>query len=122
MRSPGRPLKAQGKGVWEISRAVGRDASTISRELRRNAATRGGRMDYRAVNAQWHAKRRSRRPKVAKLAASDRLRDYVQERLAGAINDAGGRPIPGPNATATWTSSSRTRRRPNASRGRNSIW
>lgn len=49
MRSPGRPLKAQGKGGWEISRAVGRDASTISRELRRNAATRGGRMDYRAV-------------------------------------------------------------------------
>lgn len=90
-------LKAQGKGVREISRAVGRDASTISRELRRNAATRGGRMDYHAVNAQWHAERRSRRPKVAKLAANDRLRDYVQERLAGAITDAGGRPIPGPN-------------------------
>jgi IS30 family transposase len=90
-------LKAQGKGVREISRAVGRDASTISRELRRNAATRCGRIDYRAVNAQWHAERRGRRPKVAKLAANERLRDYVQERLAGAITDDQGRPIPGPN-------------------------
>jgi IS30 family transposase len=89
-------LKAQGKGVREISRAVGRDASTISRELRRNAATRGGRMDYRAVNAQWHAERRGRRPKIAKLAANQRLRDYVQDRLAGAITDGEGRPIPGP--------------------------
>jgi hypothetical protein len=38
-----------------------------------------------------------RRPKVARLAANDRLRGYVQERLAGAITDADGRPIPGPN-------------------------
>jgi IS30 family transposase len=90
-------LKAQGKGVREISRAVGRDASTISRELRRNAATRGGRVEYRAVNAQWHAERRGRRPKIAKLAADERLRDYVQERLAGAVTDCDGRPIPGPN-------------------------
>lgn len=36
-------LKAQNKGVREIARAVGRDPATISRELRRNAATRGGR-------------------------------------------------------------------------------
>ena len=35
-------LKAQGAGVRQIAHATGRDASTISRELRRNAATRGG--------------------------------------------------------------------------------
>jgi transposase len=35
-------LKAQDCGVREIARRVGRSASTISRELRRNAATRGG--------------------------------------------------------------------------------
>ncbi len=32
-------LKAQGNGVRQIARAVGRDPSTIPRELRRNAAT-----------------------------------------------------------------------------------
>jgi hypothetical protein len=35
-------LKAGGCGVREIARRIGRSASTISRELRRNAATRGG--------------------------------------------------------------------------------
>lgn len=41
-------LKAQGKGVREIARAIGRDAGTVSRELRRNAATRSGKQVYRA--------------------------------------------------------------------------
>ena len=34
--------RARGLGVREIARRAGRAASTISRELRRNAATRGG--------------------------------------------------------------------------------
>jgi IS30 family transposase len=34
-------LKAQGLGVRAIARELNRDAGTISRELRRNAATRG---------------------------------------------------------------------------------
>src|ERR687890_18302 len=50
-------LRAQGVGVREIARRLGRDPSTISRELRRNAATRGGRLEYRATTAQWHADR-----------------------------------------------------------------
>ena len=33
-------LKAQDVGVREIARQIGRDPSTVSRELRRNAATR----------------------------------------------------------------------------------
>jgi IS30 family transposase len=90
-------LKAQRKGVREIARTLGRDASTISRELRRNAATRGGRLDYRASVAQWHAERRACRPKDAKLATNRQLRDYVEERLAGTIRDGDGRPIPGPS-------------------------
>ena len=76
-------LHAQGAGVREIARRLGRSPSTISRELRRNAATRSGGLEYRATTAQWHAERRRRRPKVAKLAANDRLRRYVQDRLAG---------------------------------------
>jgi IS30 family transposase len=89
-------LRAQGTGVRQIARQLGRDPSTISRELRRNAATRGGRLDYRATTAQWHADRRARRPKVAKLAANDTLRQYVQNRLAGVIATPDGTPVPGP--------------------------
>jgi IS30 family transposase len=101
--------RARGCGVREVARLTGRSPSTISRELRRNAATRGGRLDYRASNAQWHADRRARRPKVAKLAASDRLRSYVQERLAGEIQRPDGTSAFGP--TAPWTGKRKGRRR-----------
>jgi IS30 family transposase len=66
-------LCAQDVGVRETARRLGRSPSTISRELRRNPATRGGRLEYRATTAQWHADRRAERPKVAKLAANQRL-------------------------------------------------
>ena len=89
-------LCAQEVGVRETARRLGRSPSTISRELRRNAATRGGRLEYRATTAQWHADRRAERPKVAKLAANQRLRDYVQQRLAGAIRRPDGTPVSGP--------------------------
>jgi IS30 family transposase len=89
-------LKAQDCGVREIARRVGRSASTISRELRRNAATRGGRLDYRASTAQWHADRRAGRPKLAKLAGHDALRQYVQDRLAGRVTAPDGAAVPGP--------------------------
>ena len=90
-------LKARDCGVREIARRLTRHPSTISRELRRNAATRCGKLEYRASTAQWKAERAARRPKVARLAANDRLGAYVQDRLAGAITDADSRPIPGPN-------------------------
>lgn len=89
-------LRAQGCGVREIARQLSRAPSTISRELRRNAATRGGNLEYRATAAQWHSDRRSQRPKVAKLAANARLRRYVEERLGGVIGSRDGRPVPGP--------------------------
>jgi IS30 family transposase len=50
-------LHAQEHGVRQIARRLGRSPATISRELRRNAATRGGRLDYRTSVAQWHADR-----------------------------------------------------------------
>jgi IS30 family transposase len=89
-------LHARDCGVREIARQLGRSPSTISRELRRNAATRGGRLEYRATTAQWHADRRARRPKTAKLAANDTLRNYVQDRLAGVITTADGAAVLGP--------------------------
>src|SRR5690348_1419156 len=73
-----------------------RAASTISRELRRNAATRGGGLAYRATTAQWHAERSARRPKQAKLALNAALRTYVEERLGGAVIAPSGAAVPGP--------------------------
>ena len=70
-------LKARGDGVRDIARITGRAPSTISRELRRNAATRSGGLAYRATTAQWHAERRSRRAKVSKIAADPGLKTYV---------------------------------------------
>ena len=58
-------LRAQGHGVRECARHLGRSPSTVSRELRRNAATRSGALDYTASTAQWHADRAALRPKVA---------------------------------------------------------
>jgi IS30 family transposase len=95
-------LKAQGAGVRRIAQALGRDPSTISRELRRNAATRGGRLDYRASVAQWKADVVAQRPKAAKLASNPRLRRYVQDRLSGEVRRPDGSVVSGP-ATGTWT-------------------
>jgi len=89
-------LRARGCGVREIARRLDRSPSTISRELRRNAATRSGNLEYRATTAQWHADQRAKRPKVAKLAANDELRRYVQDRLGGVIAGPDGRTVPGP--------------------------
>jgi IS30 family transposase len=86
-------LHAQKVSVREIGRRTERASSTISRELRRNAATRSGGFEYRASTAQWHAERKSKRPKVAKLAANEALRQYVQERLAGTIDIRRGRTV-----------------------------
>ena len=94
-------LKAQGVGVREIARRLGRAPSTISRELRRNAATRGGKLEYRASVAQWKADLMARRPKTAKLATNVQLREYVQERLSGQVRRPNGTAVPGP-ATAPW--------------------
>lgn len=93
-------LRAQEHGVREIARRIGRDPSTVSRELRRNAATRSGTLRYRASTAHWHATRRAARPKPAKLAVNERLREYVQERLSGNIRRPDGTPATSP--TVRW--------------------
>jgi IS30 family transposase len=93
-------LRAQKLGVREIARKLGRSPSTITRELRRNAATRSGSLTYRASTAQWHADRRARRPKPAKLTVNPQLRRYVQDRLAGVVEHPGGAAVSGPAVTA----------------------
>ena len=93
-------LRATGQGVRAIARATGRDPGTISRELRRNAATRGGKVEYRATVAQWKAQEAAKRPKTAKLVTDPRLRDYVQDRLAGSVTRPDGTAVKGPDTPA----------------------
>jgi len=109
-------LRARSAGVREIARRLGRCPSTICRELRRNAATRGGKLEYRASMAQWKAELMARRPKTAKLAANEGLRDYVQERLAGHVRRPDGT-VAGPEA-GPWKGRNKPRRRTVGGRGR----
>jgi IS30 family transposase len=102
-------LRAEGKGVREIARAIGRSPSTISRELRRNAATRGGKLEYRASVAQWKAELMAARPKTARLAADQALREYVAERLAGQVRRPDGTAAAGPEVKA-WKGRNKPRR------------
>ena len=89
-------LRAQGCTIREMGRRIQRAASTVSRELRRNAATRSGGMTYRATTAQWHAERSACRPKQAKLMWNKALHSYVQDRLSGIIMTPNGVPVAGP--------------------------
>jgi IS30 family transposase len=61
----------------QIARRLGRPVSTVSREIRRNSV----RGTYRAHLAQREAQGRARRPKPAKLAVNDELREWVQQKL-----------------------------------------
>jgi IS30 family transposase len=73
----------------------------VSREVRRNPATRTGQLDYRASVAQWKAEQAARRPRPAKLAENAKLREYVQDRLSGQVRGPDGRSVAGP-ATEPW--------------------
>src|SRR4051794_29292233 len=69
-------LKAEGLSLRAIARALGRAASTVSRELRRNALPKGG---YLPVHAEGCHLARRQRPAV--LERDERLGRFVRERL-----------------------------------------
>ena len=68
---------AAGLGINEIARRLGRDGSTVSREIRRN----GGPERYRAAEADERAWERACRPQKCVLARRPRLCDWVAEHL-----------------------------------------
>lgn len=69
---------AAGDSLRQIARRVGRNPSTISREVARH----GGRDCYRASVADRGAWNNARRPKLCKLAAVPELRELVAAKLA----------------------------------------
>src|SRR3954451_11714475 len=69
-------LKAEGVGPRAVARALGRAASTISRELRRNALPKGG---YLPAHAEGCYRERRQRPAV--LERDERLLRSGCERL-----------------------------------------
>jgi IS30 family transposase len=99
--------------VRQIARTIGRDPSTISRELRRNAATRSGQLEYRASVAQWKTELVAKRPKTAKMVANPALRTYVQERLSGRISRPDGSVVAGPRPPR-WTGNNKPHRKDRA--------
>jgi IS30 family transposase len=66
-----------GLSIREMARRLGRAASTVSREIRRN----GGKQAYRAAQADELAWRRARRPQRCLLARRARLKKWVAEHL-----------------------------------------
>src|SRR4051794_41926039 len=69
-------LKAEGLSLRAIARQLGRAASTVSRELRRNALPEGG---YLPVHAEGCYLERRQRPAV--LERDAKLGRFVRERL-----------------------------------------
>lgn len=69
---------AVGRSAMETARELGRDPSTVRREIARH----GGATKYSAVTADRRACRSRRRPKQSRLEANPALAGYVAERLA----------------------------------------
>ncbi|MBK9156841.1 MAG: IS30 family transposase [Propionibacteriaceae bacterium] len=71
-------LRKQGHTLRQIAALLGRNASTISRELRRNVDGQGR---YRPVHADRLAQARTARPRPRRLVTDRILREVVVDRL-----------------------------------------
>jgi IS30 family transposase len=72
-------LREAGASIREVARRLGVHASTVSRELSRNADPRSGR--YQPERAERLAWERQRRPKASKIGADPVLQAQVQQLL-----------------------------------------
>lgn len=77
-------MRRDGKGVREIARALGRDKSTVSRELSRNACAAGtARPYYRASTAQSRYERRRRACRRRRLLDDPAIFCLVRDKFLG---------------------------------------
>jgi IS30 family transposase len=70
-----------GDSIRQIAAGLGRSASTVSGEIKRNLCSNRVKSRYKATVADQLARQRAARPKTAKLAADQKLREYVQDKL-----------------------------------------
>ena len=70
-------LRVQGYSMQEVARRLGRVASTISRELRRNAATRSGGLGVSCDDSAMARRARCSPPKAAKLSGATRVKNRM---------------------------------------------
>ena len=77
-------LKAEGLSLRAIARALGRAASTVSRELRRNALPRGGYLPVHAEGCYRERRQRPGRPGARRAARPVRARAPAGRLDAGA--------------------------------------
>src|ERR687890_2412 len=80
-------LKAEGLSLRAIAARLGRAASTVSRELRRNALPRGGYLPVHAEGCYLERRQRSaileRDAKLARFVRERLLEGWTPERIAG---------------------------------------
>ena len=103
-------LRARAHGVREIARRLRRSPSTISRELRRNAATRGGRSAVPGHRGPVARGPPGATPQGREARRHAPLRRYVQDRLAGMVTAPDGRRVAGP--AVRWGGRRHGRRQP----------
>ena len=68
---------SRGVATRRSARSLGRAASTVSREIRRN----GGGSVYRATEAEERSWGRARRPRRCRLSSSPKLQQLVEDQL-----------------------------------------
>src|SRR5215208_358623 len=82
-------LKAEGLSLRAIARRLGRAASTVSRELRRNALPKGGYLPVHAEGCYRERRQRlailERDAKLARFVRERRLEGWTPEQIAGRL-------------------------------------
>src|SRR5689334_4018371 len=80
-------LKAEGHSLRAVARALGRAASTVSRELRRNALPKGGCLPVHAEGCYLERRQRpavlERDAKLGRFVRDRLLEGWTPERIAG---------------------------------------
>jgi IS30 family transposase len=82
-------LRADGRSIRQIATALGRAASSVSREVKRNCGANG---DYKAVQAddkrwarRWRGSRLVRQPALFELVMSKLVMGWSPEQIAGRL-------------------------------------
>ncbi|MDV7395242.1 helix-turn-helix domain-containing protein, partial [Arthrospira platensis SPKY1] len=71
-------MRAQGYSQKDISLAIGKDKSVVSRELKRNCDKRNGRYDHDLADRKYEKRQKD---KLRAIKFSEEVRKYVDSKL-----------------------------------------